>query len=55
MFSWYGERSKRGERKGGRLWLNKEIVKQFHATDFLSNILEFTQHLISSIIDLLRR
>jgi hypothetical protein len=29
MFSWYGERSKRGERKGGTVWVNKEIVEHF--------------------------
>jgi hypothetical protein len=29
MFSWYGEEGKRGERKGGRLWFNKVIVKHF--------------------------
>jgi hypothetical protein len=29
MFSWYGERDKRGQRKEGRVWVNKEIVEQF--------------------------
>jgi hypothetical protein len=27
MFNWYGEMGKRGEKKGGRLWLNKVTME----------------------------
>jgi hypothetical protein len=52
MFRWYG----RGDRgKGGGFGLTRKLWNIFPATQNLSNILEFTQHLISSITDLLRR
>jgi hypothetical protein len=40
--SWYGESGKRGQRKGGRVWVNKEMWNIFPSTQLLSNILEFT-------------
>jgi hypothetical protein len=46
---------KGGQRKEARVWVNKEIVEHFSCYTISLKILEFTQHLISSIIDLLRR
>jgi hypothetical protein len=46
----------RGDRgKEGGLGLTRKLWNIFPATQFLSTILEFTQYLISSVIDLLRR
>jgi hypothetical protein len=48
--------TERGDRgKEGVFGLTRKLWNIFPDTQFLSNILEFTQHLISSIIDLLRR
>jgi hypothetical protein len=45
MFSWYGEWGKRGQRKGGKVWVNKEIGKHLSCYA-ISLIVEFMQQLI---------
>jgi hypothetical protein len=48
-----GIRGDRGKKAG--FGLTSKLWSSFPAMHFLSNILEITQHLIPSIIDLLRR
>jgi hypothetical protein len=48
-----GERGERG--KEGGFGLTRKLWNIFPATQFLSTIIEFSQYLISSVIDLLRR
>jgi hypothetical protein len=62
MFSWYGERGKRDRGKEGGCGLTeggcaltRKLWNIYPDTQLLPNILEFTQHLISSITDLLIR
>jgi hypothetical protein len=35
-------------------WIDKDICKILSAMEFIANILQFTQYLISSILDLLK-
>jgi hypothetical protein len=50
------KREVRGDRgKEGGFGLTKKLWNIILATQFLSNILEFTQYLISFILDMLRR
>jgi hypothetical protein len=53
--SWYGGGVGGDRGKEGGFGLTRKLYNIFPATQFLSNILEFTQYLISSIIDLLGR
>jgi hypothetical protein len=48
-----GDRGKEGKEE--MFGLTRKLWNIFPATQFLSTILEFTQYLISSVIDLLRR